>query len=336
MRRITCILAMMFAALAASCAPGSDDASKNGIPYVDTGVDPEAWARVPAGEFFRDQHAIETMVDYDYEIMVTPVTNSQYARYLDEALAAGDIKIVEDKIMGHYPGEPFDGHNHEFEVKAGDKLHIALNSPGLRIVYDGRKFSVIKGFENHPMVMVTWFGANAYCEFYGWRLPTEFEWEKAARGTDERAYPWGDEIAHNQANYYSSRHLFGKMFGENGDGCGVCGILGILGVLANGSYALCGIGETVPDFVFGHSGTDRLEEVWNNTRVLQEFREGLPQRLEGTCGDCLMKGVCLGSCVAQNYYRTKNFWAPNWYCEQAYDLGLFPESRILTEKVTKR
>jgi SynChlorMet cassette radical SAM/SPASM protein ScmF len=128
----------------------------------------------------------------------------------------------------------------------------------------------------------------------------------------------------------------GKMFGSNGDGCGVCGIMSILGVLANGAYALCGIGEMVPDIIFGHATTDVLEEVWNNTRVLQEFREGLPQRLEGTCGDCLMKGMCLGSCVAQNYYRTKNFWAPNWYCEQAYGLGLFPESRILPEKVTKR
>jgi len=120
----------------------------------------------------------------------------------------------------------------------------------------------------------------------------------------------------------------GKMFGENGDGCRVCGILGILGVLADGSYALCGIGEMVPDLIFGHATMDVLEEVWNNTRVLQEFREGLPQRLEGTCGDCLMKGMCLGSCVAQNYYRTKNFWAPNWYCEKAWNRGLFPETRM--------
>jgi len=143
----------------------------------------------------------------------------------------------------------------------------------------------------------------------------------------------------NMPLYYDHPLAFrplGKMFGSNGDGCGVCGIMSILGVLANGAYALCGIGEIVPDFIFGHATTDVLEEVWNNTRVLQEFREGLPQRLEGTCGDCLMKGMCQGSCVAQNYYRTKNFWAPNWYCEKAFDLGLFPESRILPEKVTKR
>jgi SynChlorMet cassette radical SAM/SPASM protein ScmF len=123
----------------------------------------------------------------------------------------------------------------------------------------------------------------------------------------------------------------GKMFGENGDGCGVCGILGILGVLANGSYALCGIGETVPDLVFGHAAEKSLENIWNNTSVLLELRQGLPRGLKGICGDCLMKGMCLGSCIAQNYYRNQTIWAPNWYCQVAHDRGLFPNSRILAE-----
>jgi SynChlorMet cassette radical SAM/SPASM protein ScmF len=119
----------------------------------------------------------------------------------------------------------------------------------------------------------------------------------------------------------------GKMFSENGDGCGVCGILGIFGVLANGSYALCGIGETVPELVFGHAATDSLEEIWNKSLVLVELRQGLPERFEGICGDCLMKGLCLGSCVAQNYYQSMNIWAPYWYCEDAWNRGLFPETR---------
>lgn len=131
--------------------------------------------------------------------------------------------------------------------------------------------------------------------------------------------------------YYDHPPAFrplGKMFGENGDGCRVCGILGILGVLANGSYALCGIGETVPDLVFGHAASDPLDDIWNNTSIIQELREGLPQRLEGICSDCLMKGLCLGSCIAQNYYSRKNLWAPFWYCEQAYRQGIFPKTRM--------
>jgi SynChlorMet cassette radical SAM/SPASM protein ScmF len=119
-----------------------------------------------------------------------------------------------------------------------------------------------------------------------------------------------------------------KMFGDKGDGCSKCGILGILGVLAHGSYALCGIGENVPELVFGHAEVDRLEDIWETTKALNQLREGLPGRLEGICEDCLMKGVCLGSCIAQNYYKSKRLWAPFWYCEEARKVGLFPDTRM--------
>lgn len=119
-----------------------------------------------------------------------------------------------------------------------------------------------------------------------------------------------------------------KMFGKSKDGCGTCGILGILGVLADGSYALCGIGESLPEMVFGHAATDSLENVWNKSDVLARLRSGLPEALEGVCAHCLMKLYCKGSCIAQNYYRTKNLWAPYWFCETAFEKGLFPASRM--------
>ena len=211
---ITVISLVMFAFF--GCSEDVLEKARIDVPYIDPGVDPGAWAPVPAGEFFQGAHLHVLEVDRDFEIMVTPVTNAQYADYLNRALASGTITMEGNTITGHYPGDPFQGYHHEEEVTEGDQLHLRLNEPGLRIQHDGRRFTVQSGFENHPMVMVTWFGAKAYCDFFGLRLPTEKEWEKAARGNDKRAYPWGDEIARNQANYYSSRDPYEKVFGKQG------------------------------------------------------------------------------------------------------------------------
>jgi formylglycine-generating enzyme len=143
--------------------------------------------------------------------MITDVTTEQYAGFLNAALADGHVKMDGDQIVGFYPGDEFHGVKHEEQIHAGDWLFLSLNEPSQRIKFDGVTFTVQSGYENHPMTSVTWFGAWGYCGYYGWRLPSEMEWEKAGRGTDNRPFPWGDEILRENANFYSSRDPFENM-----------------------------------------------------------------------------------------------------------------------------
>ena len=193
--------------LIASCAPVDLNAP---IPAFDTGVDPNAWAQVPAGEFYFGQHEDIETADA-YEIMITDVTTAQYADFLNAALAEGYVKLDGKQIVGYYPGDEFRGVKHEERIDAGNWLFIPLDDPSQRIKFDGTSFTVQNGYENHPMTMVTWFGAWGYCGYYDWRLPTEMDWEKAGRGTDTRPFPWGEEMQRENANFYSSRDPFEDM-----------------------------------------------------------------------------------------------------------------------------
>lgn len=123
-----------------------------------------------------------------------------------------------------------------------------------------------------------------------------------------------------------------KMYGPKGDGCASCGILHILGVLADGSYALCGIGNHIKELVFGFAEKDQLADIWLHHPTLLKLRQGIPSEFQGICGRCHMKRVCRASCIAQNYYRSHNLWEPFWFCAEALEKGLFPITRQIQSK----
>lgn len=112
-------------------------------------------------------------------------------------------------------------------------------------------------------------------------------------------------------------------------GCEGCNIVNVIGIIASGHYALCGIGNHIPELVFGSVGKDKLEDIWKNNEVLNSIRTKTLDNLEGICSRCLMKQTCLGGCIAQNYYKNKNLWAPYWFCDQADKANLFPTSRLI-------
>ena len=107
-----------------------------------------------------------------------------------------------------------------------------------------------------------------------------------------------------------------------------CSILNTLSLLSTGEYGLCGMSANHPELVFGQVG-DSLERIWREYPLLQTLRAGMPNRLEGICGHCIMKNSCMGHCPAESYLRTGSFWNPYWFCEFAEHAGLFPIGRMI-------
>ena len=120
------------------------------------------------------------------------VTNQDYAELLN---ASRGLLTVRDDDDYHYPR--FVRHN---AGMGKDAVLIDLNEKFAGIDYVGapegrqREFRARPGQEKLPVALVSWYGATWYCEAQGKRLPSEDEWEAAARGATDRRFPWGAEI----------------------------------------------------------------------------------------------------------------------------------------------
>jgi formylglycine-generating enzyme required for sulfatase activity len=144
----------------------------------------------------RDEMPRHQIILSSFAIDIHPVTNEQFVRFLE--------------VMG---GEK-DSHHTDI-IRLRDS----------RIKRSGGKLSIESGYAKHPVVGVTWYGAVAYAKWVGKRLPTEAEWEIAARGGRENVlYPTGDDIEKTQANFFSSDTTAVMSYAPNG--CGLYDMAG--------------------------------------------------------------------------------------------------------------
>jgi formylglycine-generating enzyme required for sulfatase activity len=130
-------------------------------------------------------------------------TNAQYCQFLNAALASGDITVGVDNIVygssGSNSGADFVGDIY-FDTYAAHSYS--------QITYSGGIFSVRSrdGYDmsEHPVVDVSWYGATAFCNYYGYRLPTEWEWQAVADYDGSYIYGCGTTIDLSKTNYWDN------------------------------------------------------------------------------------------------------------------------------------
>lgn len=162
----------------------------------------EEFVPVAAGEFIYQKEEKRTLPEF--WIGKTEVTIGQYAEFL-QALAENPL-IVNGF---NHPEQPADKTDHKPE--SWDELYKAASAGGR---FNGDRVDI-----NCPVVNVDLWDAWAYAHWKGMRLPTEEEWEKAARGKDGRIFPWGNDPQPNAANlgddYDATGTNGGKTDGHN-------------------------------------------------------------------------------------------------------------------------
>jgi formylglycine-generating enzyme required for sulfatase activity len=192
-----------------------------------------------------------------YRISKYPVTNAQFAEFIK----ASGYKTTAEKVGSGYIWNSSQWQ----EVKGANWQHP--RGPDSEVWHK----------QDHPVTQVSWHDVCAFCEWTSKitdsrvRLPTEAEWEKAARGTDGRLYPWGNQQDVQRCNCFESKIGDTTAVNQYPSGASLCGVIDMVGNIWEWTSSLWGKKEKEPDFKYPYRATDGREnlEVTDTFRVIR-------------------------------------------------------------------
>ncbi len=163
---------------------------------------------IPAGMFLMgdhdgvggdDERPVHTVTLDGFQMSKYETTNAQYAQYLNATMAGGLIQVVNGVVYASSDSNQAEPYCDTYSASSYSQIEYSQGRFTVRS-RDGKAMS------DHPVVSVSWYGAKAFCDYYEYRLPTEAEWEYAARGgyhDPYYRYPWGgNTIDCSKANYW--------------------------------------------------------------------------------------------------------------------------------------
>ena len=138
----------------------------------------------PTTEVNRDGNEVEHQVTLSaFRMSKYEITNSQYAAFLNAKSIGSDGKYA----AGAYPTQAL--------------IYASSGSNDWGLHYNTNKWEPVAGYENHPVINVTWYGATEFATYAGGTLPTEAQWEYACRAGTSTPFNTGNFLTNLQANY---------------------------------------------------------------------------------------------------------------------------------------